>query len=337
MSSDVIARVDAFADKAETLCDKGHLLRAAENFGRAAEAARALGADNLVTLYMRLRQGNMHDGYAINAPDDTVDPQVLTAHHAESVVLFSGAVDALERRRLAGTLLQGKCAAAEVAWCARDRQRQDPDCTAADAASWAALFGYEEFLYAARLALTVLSEARLYAPVCSDAQFQSFAQHVVHAAGLMQQPRRHSNVAMDIEATFADELRYAVANAGANGLDARLVQLLAGAWQRLQRSGVLRVRRVEENMGLLTNMQRKMQAAIQSSLNAPGLRSCALPGCGAKEAHPVHFKSCAACRAVVYCCREHQVAGWPGHKKACKAARKAAAAAEDDGAGPSGT
>ena len=30
-----------------------------------------------------------------------------------------------------------------------------------------------------------------------------------------------------------------------------------------------------------------------------------------------------------------QVAGWPGHKKACKAARKAAAA-EDDEAGPSG-
>ena len=82
-------------------------------------------------------------------------------------------------------------------------------------------------------------------------------------------------------------------------------------------------------------MQQEIQAALQRSLTAPGLRSCALDGCGAKEAHPAHFKSCAACRAVVYCCREHQVAGWPGHKKACKAARKAAAA-EEDGAGPSG-
>ena len=73
---------------------------------------------------------------------------------------------------------------------------------------------------------------------------------------------------------------------------------------------------------------------VWNSLTTPGLRTCALRGCGAREAHPTHFKSCAACRAVVYCCREHQVAGWPGHKKACKAARKAAAA--EDGAGPSG-
>ena len=82
--------------------------------------------------------------------------------------------------------------------------------------------------------------------------------------------------------------------------------------------------------------QQAHQAAVHKSLNAPGLRTCALPGCGAKEAHPAHFKSCAACRTVVYCCREHQAEDWPNHKKACKAARKAAvAAAEDDGAGPS--
>ena len=66
---------------------------------------------------------------------------------------------------------------------------------------------------------------------------------------------------------------------------------------------------------------------------APGLRSCTLAGCGAKEAHLAQFKRCAACKAVVYCCCEHQVAGWPSHKRACKAARTAAAEEE---AGPSG-
>jgi hypothetical protein len=50
-------------------------------------------------------------------------------------------------------------------------------------------------------------------------------------------------------------------------------------------------------------------------------------GCAAREAHPAQFKSCAACRAVVYCCREHQVADWPSHKAACKAAGKASRAA----------
>ena len=90
-----------------------------------------------------------------------------------------------------------------------------------------------------------------------------------------------------------------------------------------------------ERIGSLVPAQQALFAAVQKSLSAPGLRSCALPGCGAREAHPTHFKSCAACRTIVYCCREHQVAGWPSHKKACKAARKAAAA-EDDEAGASG-
>ena len=139
---------------------------------------------------------------------------------------------------------------------------------------------------------------------------------------------------MTIEAKFTNALRSAVAFGGVRGLDTGLVQLLAGAWQRLQRSGVLQTRRIEERMGASAPTEQAFLAAVDKSLTAPGLRSCALDGCGAKEAHPAHFKSCAACRAVVYCCREHQVAGWPGHKKACKAARKAAAA--DDEAGPSG-
>ena len=139
-----------------------------------------------------------------------------------------------------------------------------------------------------------------------------------------------------VKSTFTDAFRAAVAEAGANGLDARLVQQLEGAWQRLQRSGVLQARHIEACIQYDEPRRLRLTAAIQSGLSAPDVRSCALPGCGAKEAHPAHFKSCAACRAVVYCCREHQVAGWPGHKKACTAARKAAAAAEDDAAGPSG-
>ena len=151
---------------------------------------------------------------------------------------------------------------------------------------------------------------------------------------MMQQPRRYGGVAMSIEAHFTNLLRNAVVEAGSSGLNARPVQLLTVAWQQLQRSGVLQARHIEEMIESQAAAQRKVEAAIENSLNAPGLRRCALLGCGAKEAHPAHFKSCAACRTVVYCCREHQVEGWPGHKKACKVARTAAAAADE--AGPSG-
>ena len=150
------------------------------------------------------------------------------------------------------------------------------------------------------------------------------------------QPRGHALIAMGTELSFADALRNAAAEAGEYGLSPGGVQLLDGIWQQLHRSGVLQERHAEACAGMRGSKVDAVHAAIVKSLDAPDLRSCALPGCGAKEAHPTHFKSCAACRAVVYCCREHQVEGWPGHKKACKAARKAAAAAEEDGAGPSG-
>ena len=73
-------------------------------------------------------------------------------------------------------------------------------------------------------------------------------------------------------------------------------------------------------------------AKAEASASAERL-CCGLAACGAREAFPGHFKKCSACIAAVYCSREHQVADWPSHKKACKAARKAAAAAEQ--AGPS--
>ena len=76
----------------------------------------------------------------------------------------------------------------------------------------------------------------------------------------------------------------------------------------------------------------KMVADAEKQHAAATLRCCALGACGAREVHEAQFKSCAACKAIVYCCREHQAADWPAHKAACKAARKAAA---QGGAGPS--
>ena len=336
MSSDILARVEALDVKAKALAAKGHLLRAADNFGLAAEAARALGADNVVMLDMQLEQGNLLSIHAGIAPNGTADSRHgLLAHR---VALLSGAVEALERRRVAGTLMEGKCAAAEEAFCrVRHEGRQCvAGVPAADAAGLAALVGYDVFIRAAIDASKVLANARWYAASCSGVQFQSFAQHVVHAAELMQQPLRHGGMNWASEAMFTSDLRKTVGKASANGLHERLVQLLAAALQQLERSGVVEARGIDNTIKIMKPAEQVFEATVQNSLNASGLRSCALPGCGAKEAHPAHFKSCAACRAVVYCCREHQVEAWPAHKKACKAARKAAAAADEDGAGPSG-
>jgi hypothetical protein len=311
------------------LTGKGHLLRAAEYYGRAAEVARALGEDNLVAVHLLLCQADFLRAYSftpLNTALDGVsfDPRTLAACRAEAITLLSGAVDVLERRRMADTLLESKCTAIEEVGKADEIQNGHKDVPAAEAARWATLVGYLTVVFSAALALEVLRYPRHFAAECSVGQLQSFAQHVVQAAFLMQQPRHHGGTsAMGVERTFTAALRETVADADGNGLDPRLIQLLAGAWQRLQRSGVLQVRSIAMEDAELDGDGLAADIALLTSMRAPSLRSCALASCGAKEAHPSHFKSCAACRGPVYCCKEHQTEDWPSHKAACKATRKA--------------
>ena len=178
MSADVFACVGAFVKKAEAFYRKGRLLSAAENLGRAAEAARALGADNLVSVHMQLRQGGALFRFSMATPGllpaATDDPR-LGAARAEALALFSDAVEVLERRRVADTLLEGKCAAAEEAWRAGEFLRLDTRVTAAQAASRAALVGYEEFLRAAKYAAAVLTIVDVLAAVLTSAKLLSFS------------------------------------------------------------------------------------------------------------------------------------------------------------------
>jgi len=116
-----------------------------------------------------------------------------------------------------------------------------------------------------------------------------------------------------------------------------VLALFADVWQRLQQSGVLETRDI---LGACLRVNQsadrnKRMDALKTAVSAPGVRSCTLAGCSARELHVSHFKRCSACRTVVYCSKEHQLEDWPAHKAACKAARKAAAASGGGGsAGP---
>ena len=71
-----------------------------------------------------------------------------------------------------------------------------------------------------------------------------------------------------------------------------------------------------------------MLAAAKAAAAPERMRACALGSCGVREAFAGQHKLCGGCAAVVYCCKEHQVAVWPAHKAACKAARAAKDAAK---------
>jgi len=343
MSSEDFVRVRALYSKARELHWKGHLLRAAEIYGRAAEAARALdaGADNLTALEMQWNEADCLLAHIAAVDVATVDPVVVAAHRAKCVTLLSAVVAALERRRVAGTLLEGKCTASEEAWSAA--VWRDDNYPPSLVSGLSKLVGYAAFLEVVNPILGMFENAWYFKTECSAAQFQSFTEHVVHAADLMQLPRGNETTPLLVEVSVAQRLSAAVADDSGGphlmrrGLEVRLVLLLTGACVRLLQSGVLQARdALDERLRLLIAAgHEESAAAVDAAKVAPGLRSCALAGCGAKEAHPQHFKRCSACKGVVYCSKEHQLEGWPSHKKPCKAACKAAAASSDgDNAGP---
>ena len=135
-TEDILSRVKALYRKVIEVEDKGHLPRAAELYGRVADAARGLGVDNLVMLEMQLRQGIALAAYGTNAIGEQA-PSILAANLATFVALLTSAIEALERRRVADTLLDGNCCAAETAWyswlseLAASRDYLTADCGAA--------------------------------------------------------------------------------------------------------------------------------------------------------------------------------------------------------------
>jgi hypothetical protein len=96
---------------------------------------------------------------------------------------------------------------------------------------------------------------------------------------------------------------------------------------------VLQRRDILEHVSVVIADQAHVAATAAATAAARGLHFCALHTCGAQEVHASQFKRCAACLSVVYCCKEHQVQGWPAHKAACRAARKAAEAADNETSG----
>ena len=62
-----------------------------------------------------------------------------------------------------------------------------------------------------------------------------------------------------------------------------------------------------------------------------GLKECALPSCGKREASVGQHKRCSACRCAWYCSAEHGALHWKEHKPICRAttASQQAAAGED--------
>ncbi len=135
------------------------------------------------------------------------------------------------------------------------------------------------------------------------------------------------------EASLARNVESLLSTTASLRFDDAATRRVFKCWADLHRSGVPQRRGFASALHFVARAEAAQVNAVAAAAAAPGLRHCALASCNAREAHPDHFKSCAACRKVEYCCKEHQAEDWPAHKAACKATRNKKAAAAADSAG----
>jgi hypothetical protein len=204
--------------------------------------------------------------------------------------------------------------------------------------AWSAYVGYDAYSLAAGLALQLCA-------LCTDVN----AAHLLNRSGDLPEATAAACSVFVASAFDMMQLR----TGAVNSIEVSLVRIahnaveerqcfratciwharVLAAWRRLQSSGVLQRRGILQSMSFNDAFETHAAATAVATAAARGLHFCALQTCGAQEVHASQFKRCSACSGVLYCCKEHQVQDWPAHKAACRAARKAAEAADNEASG----
>ena len=330
MSAGALATVNALHAKAQALVEKRHHARAAEKYGEAVAAAQALGhPECLVVAHLQVCEAEQCCAH-LRAPGATLGEQNAALNRA--LPLLGDAGVTLLRRHMAGTLLPDACRPLEDAFYSQKIMAFAPQ----QFGFLASYIGYESFLHAGTIALSLLELLR------GPASAQAYAMHAplftqltVHAARLSTKPRSNNSSFTMCEYMLAASLRNFVQEEVFATRDAAVHETLLDAWTALQRSGVVQSRGMLALCDLADAEVIAVRQQDEARYAAATLSCCALASCGAKEVHAAQYKKCGACKTVVYCCREHQVQDWPAHKKACKAARKAEVAGDGSSSAPS--
>jgi hypothetical protein len=331
-----VSDVRALCKKGVQSYHRGRFARAAGYYAEAAEAARALRqpADCLILASLGVYHAECT---ALHAGTAGVEEAEKLALLRRALAGYDAAAPVLQRRRAAGTLMGEGRRAAEKAFALAFSELQYEDVPPAprpgEVAHNAALIQYAAYLIAADgmlntqvgIAITGGAARVGQLPELADAQLAVRYAFIASALDLMAQPRAEPNGVITESVLLESVRSFERAGAMAPPVPGGLL----AAWQRLQRSGVLRARNLEAGREYTQRYEEMVFAAAAQDAERRGLRACALAGCAAREVHASQFKVCSACKQAVYCCREHQTADWPSHKAACKAARKAAAAAAE--------
>ena len=346
-----VSHVSALTCSARKQIHGKHLARSVELFERAVAAAEALRQPDCL-IVARLRQ------MYLNALSDMIAASLTGERGASSDLAAAAArrlsslqarlpavLETLERRRAQGTLRAGRCRAHEVAWEADYLQAEgllgfDDESLGASSdeesvSAHSQYVGVEAYFAAAHTAVSTLNLLE-YMRLQHDpltAICLTFIEHALQFASQPDESLLHSD---QTQGTLLTSMESFFLHSFLTTLLPSLKPEAPGcagvlaAWHDLARNGPLLHYLLGEEMRADVDRHDISYASVQAAKDArKPLRTCALPACGAREAHVAHFKKCSACSSVVYCSKAHQTEHWPDHKAACKAARKASATAHE--------
>ena len=330
-SSEAVEVVFELLGKAFSAVTQVRCLRAAEYFGHAASAARALWGDKgaLCVVHALLGQSNVLVAKAQGTT--AVDDAVPLWQEAQR--LLAECRHILIARLSANTCLLGRCFSVEEDFYIRSKEMmREAGGVAQDKA----------------LCRSVKHEVGYSA--CMDAACRGleFAYPAAAYPGVLRIPPQTGEVRSDTQA-FALRCLGTVATAtyiretydrafanflcdllASNDLEQPFKAEVARAWNRPALQNALRARGVFDEDQAAIDEQAKISEMFDKRAAADrakhGLRWCALPSCAKQELHVFDFKACSVCKAVVYCSAEHGALHWTrGHRKECAALKAAGA------------
>ena len=328
-----LTAVYAAADKAQAAEEGDRLVRSADLWGRAATAAQELRqTDCLVVAYLRCLQCHALMQAALMELCSTEVEKVHAQVFIEQGLSHLPAIFAtVERRMAAGTLGPGTCREYELRFFEHNCLRNlAPDLIGTTegltvAKKHAEFLGQDVVLYAGcfsmyclKLMVSIPCYETLFTPDAPERC--AFVVRALDTALEHGMRGRWISLHTWLLDMAEDELHTFTL---VGQLFAEEGQALLSATRRLSdhatREHSMKTQNDHDTM-------RELEESLAVAARSESRRTCALPGCSARELHVKHFKACAACRIPVYCSKEHQTADWPAHKAACKAARKADAA-----------
>ena len=338
---EAVAAFYALHDKGLAAVLQGRVLRAAEYYGLAADAARNLwGTESLCVV-----QELLHQVAQLLKNSRRASHSEATRTCEEARLLVAECRRVLTARATAGSLAPGRCFEEEEASYNRMRVKlvevgARRALSAAEEAALAeckAVIGFESCLECAQYTVILLF------PIIQSAADQPLVplagEERAAALGFvyfcLEKWAQATHPSETEERELAELLRKLLAyqpRPAEQPLNAELGDL-ERRWSRPVLQASLRVRgaldTLDDSVYTAFNWAHTvehLQKTQADEVLKHGLRWCALPSCAIQEVHVFDFKACSACKAVVYCSAEHGALHWArGHRKECPRLKAAGA------------